>query len=124
MPIGLEDKRKIVAEVNEVASKALSAVMADYHGVDVSDMTALRAKAREEGVELRVIRNTLAKLAFAGTELACLNDQLLGPNILGFSMEDPGAAARVFKDFAKENETFEIKAVSYTHLTLPTILLV
>ena len=119
MPIGLEDKRKIVAEVNEMASKALSAVMADYHGVDVSDMTALRAKAREEGVELRVIRNTLAKLAFAGTELECLNDQLLGPNILGFSMEDPGAAARVFKDFAKENETFEIKALSVGGQALP-----
>ena len=112
MPIGLEDKRKIVAEVNETASKALSAVMADYHGVDVSDMTELRVKARAEGVELRVIRNTLAKRAFEGTELECLTDQLLGPNILGFSMEDPGAAARVFKDFAKENEAFEIKALS------------
>ena len=119
MPIGLEDKRKIVAEVNETASKALSAVMADYHGVDVSDMTELRAKARAEGVELRVIRNTLAKRAFEGTELECLTDQLLGPNILGFSMEDPGAVARVFKDFAKENEAFEIKALSVGGKALP-----
>jgi len=119
VPIGLEDKRKIVAEVNETASKALSAVMADYHGVDVSDMTELRAKARAEGVELRVIRNTLAKRAFEGTELECLTDQLLGPNILGFSMEDPGAAARVFKDFAKENEAFEIKALSVGGKALP-----
>ena len=112
MPIGLKEKQAIVAEVNETASNALSAVMADYHGVSVDDMTELRSKAREQNVQVRVIRNTLAKRAFEGTEFECMNEVLLGPNILAFSIEDPGAAARIFKDFAKENEAFEIKALS------------
>ena len=112
MPIGLKEKQAIVAEVNETASNALSAVLADYRGVDVDSMTALRKEAREQNVQVRVIRNTLAKRAFEGTEFECMNEVLLGPNILAFSIEDPGAAARIFKDFAKENEAFEIKALS------------
>ena len=112
MPIGLKEKQAIVAEVNETASQALSAVMADYRGVSVDDMTALRKQAREAGVQVRVIRNTLARRAFEGTEYECMNEVMLGPNILAFSLEDPGAGARVFKDFAKENEDFEIKALS------------
>jgi len=112
VPIGLKEKQAIVAEVNETASNALSAVMADYHGVTVDGMTELREKAREQNVQVRVIRNTLAKRAFEGTEFECMNEVLLGPNILAFSIEDPGAAARIFKDFAKENEAFEIKALS------------
>jgi large subunit ribosomal protein L10 len=112
VPIGLKEKQAIVAEVNETASKALSAVMADYRGVSVDDMTNLRKQAREAGVQVRVIRNTLARRAFEGTDFECLNEALLGPNILAFSLEDPGAGARVFKDFAKEIEEFEIKALS------------
>lgn len=112
MPIGLKEKQAIVAEVNETASKALSAVMADYRGVSVDDMTNLRKQAREAGVQVRVIRNTLAKRAFEGTDFECMNEALLGPNILAFSLEDPGAGARVFKDFAKEIKQFEIKALS------------
>ena len=119
MPIGLKEKQAIVAEVNETASKALSAVMADYRGVPVDDMTALRKTAREAGVQVRVIRNTLAKRAFEGTEFECLNDAMLGPNILAFSLEDPGAGARLFKDFAKEIEAFEIKALSVGGKLLP-----
>jgi len=119
MPIGLKEKQAIVAEVNETASQALSAVMADYRGVSVDDMTALRKQAREAGVQVRVIRNTLAKRAFEGTEYECLNEVMLGPNILAFSLEDPGAGARVFKDFAKENEDFEIKALSVGGKLLP-----
>ena len=119
MPIGLKEKQAIVAEVNETASKALSAVMADYRGVSVDDMTALRQTAREAGVQVRVIRNTLAKRAFEGTEFECLNEALLGPNILAFSIEDPGAGARVFKDFAKAVENFEIKALSVGGKLLP-----
>ncbi len=119
MPIGLKEKQAIVAEVNETASIALSAVMADYRGVSVDNMTALRKTAREAGVQVRVIRNTLAKRAFEGTEFECLNDALLGPNILAFSIEDPGAGARVFKDFAKEIEEFEIKALSVGGKLLP-----
>jgi len=112
VPIGLKEKQAIVAEVNETASKALSAVMADYRGVSVDDMTNLRKQAREAGVQVRVIRNTLAKRAFEGTDFECMTEALVGPNILAFSLEDPGAGARVFKDFAKEIEQFEIKALS------------
>ena len=108
MPIGLKEKQAIVAEVNETATKALSAVMADYRGVSVDGMTELRKQAREAGVHVRVIRNTLARRAFEGTDFECMNDALLGPNVLAFSLEDPGAGARVFKDFAKENEAFEL----------------
>ncbi|MCH7742428.1 MAG: 50S ribosomal protein L10 [Proteobacteria bacterium] len=119
MPIGLKEKQAIVAEVNETANKALSAVMADYRGVSVDDMTTLRKTAREVGVQVRVIRNTLARRAFEGTEFECLNEALLGPNILAFSIEDPGAGARLFKDFAKENKEFEIKALSIGGKLLP-----
>jgi large subunit ribosomal protein L10 len=110
--LNLEDKKAIVAEVNGTAANALSLVIADARGVNVTDMTALRAKAREEKVDLRVVRNTLAKRAFEGTEFECVTDALTGPSLFGFSMEDPGAAARLFKDFAKENENFEVKALS------------
>jgi large subunit ribosomal protein L10 len=119
VPIGLKEKQAIVAEVNETASNALSAVMADYRGVTVDNMTALRKQAREQNVDVRVIRNTLAKRAFEGTEFECLSEALLGPNILAFSLEDPGAGARIFKDFAKENEEFEIKALSVGGKLLP-----
>ncbi len=112
MAIGLEDKKAIVAEVNEAAGGALSAVLADYRGVTATDMTSLRKQAREGGVYLRVVRNTLAKRAVDGTEFECIKDVLVGPTILAFSMEDPGAAARLLKDFAKENKEFEIKALS------------
>ena len=112
MPIGLKEKQAIVAEVNETASAALSAVMADYRGVSVDGMTELRKVAREQNVHVQVIRNTLAKRAFEGTEFECMNEVLLGPNILAFSLEDPGAGARLFKDFAKKNESFEIRALS------------
>ncbi len=112
MAIGLEEKKAIVAEVNETAASALSLVVADARGVTVSDMTALRATARENQVMLRVVRNTLAKRAFEGTDYECVNGALTGPSLFGFSMEDPGAAARLFKDFAKENSKFEVKALS------------
>jgi len=110
--LNLEDKKAIVADVNETACNALSLVIADARGVNVSDMTALRSKARESNVSLRVVRNTLAKRAFAGTEFECVSEALVGPSLFGFSMEDPGAAARLFKDFAKQNEKFEVKVLS------------
>ncbi len=112
MAIGLEDKKAIVADVNETAANALSLVIADARGVTVGAMDALRKQARENNVSLRVVRNTLAKRAVQGTEFECVSDALVGPSIFGFSMEDPGAAARLFKDFAKEQEKFEVKALS------------
>ena len=112
MPLNLDDKKAIVAEVSETAGQALSLVIADARGVDVNDMNALRTKARAENVQLRVIRNTLAKRAFAETDYACVEDVLVGPSLFAFSMEDPGAAARLFKDFAKGNVSFDVKALS------------
>ena len=112
MAIRLEDKQQIVSEVNQAASSALSAVLADYRGVTVEDMTALRKNARANKVYLRVVRNTLLKRAVADTEFECIQGVLMGPTILALSQEDPGAAARVLKDFAKENDDFEIKALS------------
>jgi large subunit ribosomal protein L10 len=110
--IGLEEKKAIVAEVNETAASALSLVIADARGVASNDMTALRASARENQITLRVVRNTLAKRALEGTEYECVADTLTGPSLFGFSMEDPGAAARLFKDFASANDRFEVKALS------------
>lgn len=112
MAIRLEDKQQIVSEVNQAASSALSAVLADYRGVTVEEMTALRKNARDNKVYLRVVRNTLLKRAVADTEFECIQEVLVGPTILALSQEDPGAAARVLKDFAKENDDFEIKALS------------
>ena len=104
MALRLEDKKALVAEVNEVAPTALSAIAAEYRGMTVAEMTEFRAKARSEGVYVRVVKNTLAKRAIDGTEFECLADSLSGPIILAFSKEDPGAAARIVKDFAKDCE--------------------
>jgi len=112
MALNLEDKKAIVADVNETASNAVSLVVADARGVNVVDMTELRKQARENNVDLRIVKNSLAKRAFQGTEFECIEGALAGPSLFGFSMEDPGAAARLFKDFAKTNEKFEVKALS------------
>lgn len=112
MALKLEDKKAIVAEVNDVASGALSAVIADYRGLTVGQMTELRKQARSQGVFLRVVRNTLARRAVEGTEFQCLSDALVGPTILAFSLDDPGAAARLFKEYAKTHEKLEVKALA------------
>ena len=112
MALGLEDKKAIVAGVNEAAQNALSAVIADYRGLTVDQMTALRSEARKNGVYLKVVRNTLAKRAVEGTDFECLQEALVGPTILACSQEEPGSAARVLKDFAKENDALEVKALS------------
>lgn len=113
MALGLEDKKAIVAEVQEVAKSALSAVVADSRGVTVEEMTALRKEARENGVWLKVVRNTLARRAVEGTDYACLQDSFVGPTIIAFSTEHPGAGARILKNFAKENEKFELKTAAF-----------
>lgn len=119
MAIRLEEKKQIVSEVNEAATSALSAVIADYRGVTVADMTELRKQARENNVFLQVVRNTLLKRAVENTDFECLDEVLVGPTILAFSMEDPGAAARVLNDFAKANDHFEIKGLSVGGKLLP-----
>lgn len=112
MALGLEDKKAIVAEVSEAASTALSAVVADYRGLAVSEMTELRSKARADGVYLRVVRNTLARRAVEGTDFECLRDSLVGPTIIALSIEDPGSAARLIKEFSKEHDKLEVKALA------------
>ena len=115
MALLIEDKKQIVAEVSEVASKAFSAVVADYQGMSVEQLTALRVEARKLGVTTRVVRNTLAKRAFQDTQFTILNDNLVGPTILAFSTseDDMGAAARLFEEFAKTNKAFELKAAAF-----------
>ncbi|GGI93220.1 50S ribosomal protein L10 [Shewanella gelidii] len=113
MALRLEDKKAIVAEVNEAAKGALSAVVADSRGVTVGAMTALRKTARENGVFVRVVRNTLAKRAVEGTDFECLGETFTGPTLIAFSNEHPGAAARLLKDFAKEEEQFELKGAAF-----------
>jgi len=110
--LGLEGKKAIVEEVASVASGALSAVLAEYRGMTVEQMTALRVKAREGGVYLRVVRNTLAKRAVENTEFACLNDALVGQVLCAFSLEEPGAAARLVRDFSKDCDTLVATAVA------------
>jgi large subunit ribosomal protein L10 len=121
MSLNLAEKQAVVAEVNEVASQAYSAIAAEYRGLTVSRMTDLRAQARKNGVYLRVVKNTLAKRALANTSFACMRDSLVGPLILAFSREDPGAAARLFKDFtkSKENEALVVKVLSISGRVLP-----
>ena len=113
MAINLDDKKAIVAEVQEAAKGAQSAVIADSRGVSVEAITVLRKQARENGVWMKVVRNTLARRAVEGTDFSCLSDNFVGPSLIAFSNEHPGAAARIFSDFAKENEAFELKAAAY-----------
>ena len=119
MPLRLNDKKAIVAEVAQVANETLSAVVADYRGLTVSEMNELRARAKTEGVYLRVVRNTLAKRAFEGTQYECLTDVLQGPVMLAFSQQDPGAAARLLKEFSKDHTALEVKALSIESKMLP-----
>jgi large subunit ribosomal protein L10 len=112
MALRLDDKKALVAEVNEVAQRALSAVATEYRGLSAGKFDLLRAKARESGVYLHVVKNTLARRAVEGTQFECLKPVLIGPLVLGFSMEDPGAVGRLIKDFAKDNDVMVVKAVA------------
>ena len=112
MALNREQKEAIVAEVAEVAGSALSAIAAEYRGLTVAKMTELRREARAQGVYLRVVKNSLARLAMTGTDFECMNKEMTGPLVLAFSQSDPGAAARVVKDFAKDNDKFVVKVVS------------
>lgn len=110
--LSLEEKKAIVAEVAEVASNASSLIAAEYSGLTVGQLTALRKESRNAGVYLKVVKNTLARLAIEGTDYACMKDSLVGPMILAFSQEDPAAAARVFKDFVKTNDKLVVKSIA------------
>jgi large subunit ribosomal protein L10 len=119
MALRLEDKKTLVTEVNEIAQKAQSVVAAEYRGLSVAKLTELRAKARASRVYMRVVKNTLARRAVAGTPFECVGDKLKGPLILAFSQDDPGAAARLIKGFAKDHDKLVPTLVSLGGSVLP-----
>jgi len=119
MALNLSQKQEVVAELAEVAAKAHSLVAAEYAGVTVEQMTAMRKKARESGVFLKVVKNTLASRAVAGTEFEVVKDALTGPLLYAFSMEEPGAAGRLIKEFAKGNDKLKPRLVSVEGKLLP-----
>jgi len=112
LALNLEQKKAIVAEVADVASSAYSAIAAEYRGLTVEDLTVLRKEARNNGVYLRVVKNTLAKRAVADTDFECMTEGFTGPLVLAFSQEDPGAAARVIHDFVKDHNDMIVRMVS------------
>lgn len=112
MALKLDNKKEIVAEVAAVAADSVSAVVAHYRGLSVVEMTELRAKARQSGVYLRVVRNTLARRAVTGTEFECLSNSLTGPVVLAFSRKEPSAAARLIRDFMKGREKLVVQALA------------
>jgi large subunit ribosomal protein L10 len=119
MALRLEDKKAFVKEVNAVAGDSVTAVAAEYRGLTVSEMTELRKRARNAGVYMRVVKNTLARRAVEGTEFECMQETLKGPILLAFSKEDPGAAARVIREFAKEHEALQAISLSAGGQLLP-----
>lgn len=112
MALNLSQKQEVVAELADVAAKAHSLIAAEYAGITVSQMTTMRKKARENGVYLRVVKNTLASRAVQGTDYECVQDSLVGPLLYAFSTEEPGAAGRLIKEFAKGNDKLQAKIVS------------
>ena len=119
MALNLSQKQEVVAELAEVAAKAHSLVAAEYAGITVSQMTAMRKKARETGVFLKVVKNTLAARAVAGTEFEVVQDKLVGPLLYAFSTEEPGAAGRLIKEFAKTNDKLKAQVVSMSGKLMP-----
>ena len=119
MALNLSQKQDVVAEVAEIAAKAHSLVAAEYAGTTVSQMTAMRKKARETGVYLKVVKNTLASRAVAGTEFEVVQDALTGPLLYAFSLEEPGAAGRLIKEAAKGNDKLKPRLVSVEGKLLP-----
>ena len=121
MALRLEDKKALVKEVNAVAGDSVTAVAAEYRGLSVCEMTELRKEARNAGVYLRVVKNTLARRAVEGTEFECMQDSLKGPILLAFAKDDPGAAARVIKDFAKEHDALQAVSLSAGGQLMPAV---
>ena len=119
MALRLEDKKALVKEVSAVAGDSVTAVAAEYRGLSVEEMTELRRDARNAGVYLRVVKNTLARRAVEGTEFECMRDSLKGPILLAFAKEDPGAAARVINNFAKEHSALQAVSLSVGGRLLP-----
>ncbi len=112
MALKLDGKKAIVAEVATHAQRAVSLITAEYSGMTVAQLTELRKSARESGMYLRVVRNTLARRALEGTRFVPMQDSLVGPLILAFSHDDPGVAARLIQDYAKKCDKLRVTALS------------
>ncbi len=112
MSLTLDAKKAIVEDIANVAAEAPSAIAAEYIGLTVAEMTELRNAAREAGVYLKVVRNTLARRALENTQFECMRDGLVGPLLLAFSNDEPGSAARVVRDFAEGNNKLVVKLVA------------
>ncbi len=112
MGLTLEQKQAVVAEVASVAAAAPAAIAAEYSGLNVAEMTELRRSARAAGIYLKVVRNTLARRALEGTQFDCMRDTLTGPLLLAFSNDEPGSAAKVIRNFAKENEKLVVRLIA------------
>lgn len=112
MALNFSQKKEVVAELAEVASKAHSLVAAEYAGLTVDQLTRMRKKAREEGVYLKVAKNTLVSRAVENTDYDVVKDELTGPLLYAFSQEDPGAAGRLIKEFAKESDKLKPRLVA------------
>lgn len=112
MPLRLEGKKEIVTEVAEMARRSVSVIAAEYSGLTVPQLTELRSRAREVSVSMRIVRNTLAKRAFEGTDFSCLDPVLTGPLVLAFSPDEPGSAARIFQEYIKKWDRLQIRALS------------
>ena len=119
MALGLAEKQAIVADLAQVAERSISVVAADYRGLTVGEMTDLRVKAREKDVHVGVYRNTLARRAVEGTGFACMQEALVGPLALFFSDSEPGAPAKLLKDFAKDNDKLVVQALVVDGQLLP-----
>ena len=112
MALSVEDKKRIVSDVKEMAAEASSLVLADARGLTVSEATELRSEAYKANVKFRVAKNTLVKLGLKDTSYEGIDDYLNGPTMLAFSYDEPGAAAKILKKYAKENENLNIKGLS------------
>lgn len=112
MSLTLEQKKAIVDEVADVAAKSPAAIAAEYIGLNVAEISELRKNARDAGIYLKVVRNTLAKRALENTSFDCMREGLVGPLLLAFSNDEPGSAAKVIRDFRKDNEKLVVKLIA------------
>ena len=113
MPLSLNEKKAVVAEVAEVAKSASSVIAAEYRGLNVVEMTELRRQARAAGVHVRVVPNNLAKRAVESTDFECMREELTGPLVLAFARDDPGSAARVVRDYRRANQKLKVRLVAF-----------
>ncbi len=113
MPLSLNEKKAVVAEVAEVAKSASSVIAAEYRGLNVAEMTEFRRQARAAGVHVRVVPNNLAKRAVESTDFECMREELTGPLVLAFARDDPGSAARVVRDYRRANQKLKVRLVAF-----------